>query len=305
MSSAAVSLSLEREATMFVVAGVTGNTGSVVADTLLAAGKKVRVLVRDAAKGATWKAKGAEVRVVASLDDVAAVSSAFEGAEAAYLLSPPPDSHAVDFLSERRTTLDALATAVDRARVGHVVFLSSVGAQHPAGTGPIRVVHYGEQSLAKTSAKLTFIRAAYFLENWAAVAAATKGGKLPSFIPADLSIPMVATRDIGTVAAKALLEGPPASKIDIIALAGSRDLSPRDVAALFGTVLGTKVEVDVAPLEAVVPALTGLGVAANVAGLLRQLYEGIANGTVDWEQRSNERFVRGTVDPADVLRTFV
>ncbi|MDF2694850.1 MAG: hypothetical protein K0S65_3233, partial [Labilithrix sp.] len=112
---------------MFVVAGVTGKTGAVVADTLLAAGKKVRVLVRDAGKGAPWKAKGAEVHVVGSLDDEAAVAAALEGAEGAYLLSPP-DTRAKDFLAERRTTLDAIAAAVDRARVPHVVFLSSVGA---------------------------------------------------------------------------------------------------------------------------------------------------------------------------------
>ena len=39
---------------MFVIAGVTGHVGSVVAEKLLAKGQKVRVLVRDAGKGAAW-----------------------------------------------------------------------------------------------------------------------------------------------------------------------------------------------------------------------------------------------------------
>ncbi len=53
---------------MYVIAGVSGNTGKVVADTLLAQGKKVRVVVRDAQKGEAWKKRGAEV-AVAELDD--------------------------------------------------------------------------------------------------------------------------------------------------------------------------------------------------------------------------------------------
>jgi uncharacterized protein YbjT (DUF2867 family) len=72
---------------MFVVAGVTGNTGKVVAETLLAQKKPVRVLVRDEAKGAEWKRRGAEV-VVAELDDAAALDRAFAGATGAYFLLP-------------------------------------------------------------------------------------------------------------------------------------------------------------------------------------------------------------------------
>ncbi|HWL85044.1 MAG TPA: NmrA family NAD(P)-binding protein, partial [Polyangiaceae bacterium] len=71
---------------MFVIAGVTGNTGSVVAETLLARGEMVRVIVREAAKGASFAARGAEV-AVASLDDSAALSKALAGAKGAYLLS--------------------------------------------------------------------------------------------------------------------------------------------------------------------------------------------------------------------------
>lgn len=288
---------------MFVIAGVTGNTGSVVAETLLAAGRKVRVLVRDAAKGAPWRERGADVRVVASLDDETALASAFEGADGAYLLSPP-DGRAADFVAERRKTFEAVAGAIERSRIPHVVLLSSIGAQHADGNGPIRGLHQAEQRLAKTSAKLTFVRAAYFLENWAAVGAATKDGALPTFIAADRTIPMVATRDIGVVAAKALLEGPPAAKIDVIELAGSRDLSPRDVAGIFAKIVGKPVAPQEAPLDAVVPTFTSFGLSTNMAGLYREMYEGIANGKVAWEN-TNARLVRGSVDPADVLRAFV
>jgi len=48
---------------MFIIAGVTGHVGSVVAEKLLAKGQKIRVLVRDAGKAAAWSKKGAEVSV--------------------------------------------------------------------------------------------------------------------------------------------------------------------------------------------------------------------------------------------------
>ena len=54
-------LGAHKELAMYAIAGVTGHVGSVAADTLLSQGKAVRVIVRDAAKGAPWKAKGAEV----------------------------------------------------------------------------------------------------------------------------------------------------------------------------------------------------------------------------------------------------
>ena len=73
---------------MFAVAGVTGQTGRIVADTLLTRGHDVRVIVRDAVKGAPWQARGAEV-AVAALDDEPALTRALTGVQGAYLLTPP------------------------------------------------------------------------------------------------------------------------------------------------------------------------------------------------------------------------
>ncbi len=53
---------------MYVITGVSGHTGSVVASSLLKQGKPVRVIVRAEEKRKSWKAQGAEV-ALASLDD--------------------------------------------------------------------------------------------------------------------------------------------------------------------------------------------------------------------------------------------
>ena len=283
---------------MFVIAGVSGNTGSIVANALLDQGKKVRVLVRDAKKGEPWKARGAEV-AIATVDDEVALTKALEGATGAYFLSPP-DMGATDFIAQRRASVDTLARAIESSKLPHVVFLSSTGAQHEAGTGPIRTVHYAEQRLAKTSAKTTFVRAAYFFENWASVLGAAAQGTLPTFVPGDLVLAMVATKDIGLVAAKALLE-PPAGKSEIIELAGPRDYSSREIAAVLGKILGKPVEVAQAPLDAVVPTFTSFGISTNIAELFREMYDGIAKGLVKFEGKGT-RLVRGNVDAEAALR---
>lgn len=285
---------------MYVIAGVSGNTGSIVANALLEQGKKVRVLVRDAAKGEAWKARGAEV-AVASVEDEDALTKALLGATGAYLLSPP-DAVSQDFIEARRVTLETIARAVERSKIPHVVFLSSVGAQRDAGTGPIRNLHHGEERLAKTPAKTTFVRAAYFLDNWASVLGAAAHGKLPTFLPPDLVVPMVSTKDIGLVAAKALLE-PPSGKSEILELSGPRDYSSRDIAGVLGKIVGKSVEVDAAPLEAVIPAFESFGFSANLAGLYREMYAGIADGTVVFEGKGARR-VRGTVDAESAFRAL-
>lgn len=287
---------------MFVIAGVTGNTGKIVADTLLAQGKPVRVVVRDEAKGAPWKARGAEV-AAASLDDAATLAKALSGASGAYLLLPPKLG-SNDVVADQRRTADAIAAAVAESGVAHVVLLSSVGAQHEDGTGPIKTLHYAEKRLAEsTKARLTFLRAAYFLDNWAAVAAAAKTGKLPTFIAPSHVIPMVSTRDIGEAAARALAEGPPRERIDVVELAGPRDWSASDIAAAFGRIVGRSVELEPAPLEAVVPAFTSFGMTKDAAELFRELYAGIAEGKVDWERR-DARLVRGRIDAEAALAAF-
>ena len=274
---------------MFVIAGATGNTGSIVIDILLAKGKQVRALVRDEKSRAALEKKGAEVAVV-DLENEKALAAALTGAEAAYFLSPP-DLGATDFLADRAKTFESIAHAIDAAHLPHVVLLSSAGAQHERGTGIIASLAIAERRLARTTAKTTFVRAAYFLENWAAVAAAVKAGVLPTFLRPDQVIPMVAAKDIAATVANALLEKEPG----IVELSGPRDYSSNDIAAIFAKLAGKPVEVQAAPLSAVVPTYTGFGMSASVAELFRGMYEGIGDGTVDFDRGTGTRQVRGSV----------
>ncbi len=285
---------------MYAVAGVTGHTGAVVAETLLAANEPVRVIVRDPKKGARWQERGADV-AVADVGDAAALTRALGGVAGVYLLLPPiPTSNQP--VEDNRKVSAAIREAVSAAAVPHVVLLSSVGAQHEGGTGPIQMVHHLETELEATGAATTFVRAAYFMENWGASLGMLEQGTLPTFGAVDVAFPQVATRDIGRVAAAALLEGPRGR--DVVELAGPRELSANDVAATLSALTGKTVAAQQFPLEGVVPTFTALGISAAFAELYREMYAGMAEGKVAWEGGA-ARHARGTVPIEDVLRPML
>lgn len=282
---------------MFVVLGVTGQTGKVVAETLLARKQPVRVVVRSAEQGAVWRTKGAEV-AVASLDDVPAMTRAVQGAAGLYLLVPP-NYGASAWIEEQRNRVDQAAEALKAGGVAHVVFLSSVGAQIQEGTGPIRAVRYGEQQLRAVARHLTVLRPCYFMENWAAgLGMAREQGVLPTFIPPQAKVPMISTGDIGRVAAERLMAG--GSEQVIVELAGPEEYSPEQVAMEFGRILERKVAVQAAPLSAVVPTMTAFGFSDEAAGLFEEMYASFSKGTIGYEFPST--VVRGTISLAEAAR---
>jgi uncharacterized protein YbjT (DUF2867 family) len=284
---------------MFVVAGVSGQTGAAVARTLLSQEKSLRVLVRSEEKGAGWRAQGADVAVV-NLEDSSALARALTGAEGAYLLLPPAYASA-DPNASSRAVVDAYAVALKQSPVQHVVLLSSVGAQHPDRTGPIIPCHYAEQQLSKLNGtRFTFLRAAYFMENLRNFMAQIKGqGLLPVLFSPRRKIAIVAIQDIGRIVANALIEGVP--RHQVLEISGPVDLSFDDVAATLSNVLGTPVKAVQVPEANIVAALTGIGMPAPTAELYREMAVGVEAGLVAFE-RGEVRQVRGTVTLEQAVR---
>ena len=260
---------------MFVVAGVTGHVGSVVAKTLLAQKQKVQVIVRDGTKGKEWSQAGAEV-AVGSLEDQAFLATALKGASGFFTLLPP-NYQAADFFGTQKKTADAIASAVKQSGVPHVVMLSSIGADLAAGTGPIKGLHYLEEKLHATGVKLTAIRAGSFQENFHNVlGTARQAGIFPNFAPsADFPIPMIATRDIGAQAAQSL-SSPPA-KSEVVDLQGPA-YSYRQVAEKLGRALGKSLKVVDIPAAGHVDALVQAGFSKNLAREFAEMYAGFASG---------------------------
>lgn len=286
---------------MFAVAGVTGQTGAIVAATLLERKQSVRVIVRTSEQGARWKAKGAQV-AVASLQDTQALTKALNGVSGAYLLVPPHYT-AMEYLQDRKMVIDAMASAVEMSGLRHVVLLSSIGGHLFAETGPIRALHYAEGRLGSVLKSMTVVRAPYFMENWVPVlGAAQSSGVLPSFLSPARKIPMIAVRDIGHMAAECLLDQPKGRRI--LELSGPYDYSPDDVAAVIGQQLHRHVKVQHLPLGAVIPTFTAMGWSENVARLFEEMYAGLESRHITYEGNGACR-PRGLVTLSEAVSSWI
>lgn len=266
---------------MYVVTGVTGRTGAVAAQTLIDAGVPVRVVVRDRTKAARWIAQGAEV-AVADLADSTALTNAFVGARGAYLVKPP--NYASEYLFEQaEITSRAVAKAVRQAGLPKVVLLSSVGADRLNGTGVIATNRVAEQHLGELGIPVAFLRAAYFMENWARVADSVRTlGILPSLlVPLDRAIPMVSTQDVGRVAAEILRED--WTGVRTIGLDGPAPYSPNDVADIFSQILHRSVRAQALADSEWADVLAQNPFSAAAIGGFIELNHGLNSGHIAFE----------------------
>lgn len=259
----------------FVVAGVTGHVGSVVARDLLAAGDTVTVIVRDAKKGTEWSARGAKV-AVGSVDDAEFVAATVKGADGFFTLIPPHYASG-DIYSAQRKSADALSAGIERGGVPLVVLLSSIGADRADKNGPIKGLHYAEARFRETGTKLVALRSGTFQENAAgAIAAAKQAGIYPNFAPsADIPVHQVATQDIGHTVAK-LLKSPPAQS-EVIDLVGPAYTS-RQVAEKIGNLLGKTLNIIDIPPAGHAAALKQAGLPGDVAEAFAEMYAGFNAG---------------------------
>ena len=263
---------------MYVIIGASGNTGSVVATNLLAHGEKVRAIGRDTKRLESLVQKGAEA-FVANATDAATLTQAFTGAKAVYLLIPP-NPGTPNVREDQERVSDALVAAAQKAGVEYAVVLSSIGADKPDKTGPVIGLHNLEQKLNGVSAlKAVYLRAGYFMENLLPqVGVIQNFGVVGGPLRSDLKLAMIATRDIGAAAAEALL------KLDFTGkqareLLGQRDLTYQEVASVIGQAIGKPglgyMQFPPAQLK---PALTQMGMSANMADLILEMAEALNSG---------------------------
>lgn len=260
---------------MYVIAGATGRVGSATAKNLLATGAEVRVLVRRQHDAAMWRAQGAEARVV-SLDERATLGAALRGCAGFFVLLPF-DLTADDLDEHADGLITAIAGAVADEQVPHVVMLSSGGADLAEGTGPITGLHRLEKALRATGTTLTALRSGHFQEKIGDVIdVARESGVYPVFAAsADVPLPMVATADLGAVAAEMLQSLPGAGgTVDIVGPA----YSERYVAAALGRALGQELQVETVPKEAWAGALAEAGFRPHIADSLAELYRADEHG---------------------------
>jgi uncharacterized protein YbjT (DUF2867 family) len=263
---------------MYVITGATGNTGSLIAERLLKAGQKVRVVGRDPKRLERFTQKGAE-SFVADATDGGALTNAFAGAKAVYAMIPP-NIGAPDVRAYMESVSDALRSAIGKNGIKHAVVLSSVGAEKSQGTGPVAGLHSLEKKLEGIPGlNALFLRAGYFMENLLSQVGVIKAmGMMAGPVTEDLPLPMIATRDIGAYAAEALL------KLDFVGKS-SRELQGHGDVTYVGTakIVGASIGKDdltyrLVPPVQLKPVLLQMGMSPSMADLLLEMADALNSG---------------------------
>ena len=278
------------------VMGATGHIGTALTESLLSKGHEVRALGRDQKKLGALAAKGAKTRPGAFLD-AAALAEAFAGAEAAFVMIPPSYGES-DFGGYQDRAADAIVKAIQKSGVKKVVALSSTGAQHPTGTGPIAGLHRMEQRLRQSGGPdVVVLRPSYFMENHFFSIPPIKGmGINGSPLQANLPLAQIATKDIAAKAAD-LLDRAEFRGSSVAEFAGPRDVTPAESTTILGRAIG-KPDLNYVqfPYEDAVKALSAM-MPPPTASLMVEMYRGMNEGRVAFEKPlSPEQRTRTTLE---------
>lgn len=284
---------------MYAITGITGQVGGAVARALLGAGEQVRAVARDPARAAPWIERGCGF-AQANMDDSEALTAAFAGAKGVFVLLPPVFDPSPDF-REARAVIAAVRTALVAARPERVVCLSTIGADsdRPNLLNQLRLM---EQALSDLPMSVTFLRAAWFLENAAwDIAPAREKGVVPSFLqPLDRAIPMIATEDVGRAAAELLLRR--WSGVHIAELQGPAPVSPQDIAGTLATLLDRPVHAEAVPHDEWDAIFRAQGMTNPLPRI--QMVDGFNQGWIAFGAPAAER-LQGTTTLEQVLRGLV
>lgn len=264
----------------------TGHIGHELADRLLSQGVDLTVLARHPEKASDLAKRGARV-VRGDQNNVGSVESVLEGAEAFFWLTPV-DTAATNVREHYNRLADVAAQAIGRYPDVRIVHLSSVGAELPDRTGPIKGLHDVEVKLNAATSNVTHLRANYFMENvLSSLPTIVARGAIFSTIAGNVTQPQVATRDIAAVAAELLLNSDRGRHV--VDVFGPEDISFDQVAQTLAEVLAVPVKHVQVSREQLRSGLTAAGLSPDFSDQLLELYEAIAQGLLQGVAESGKK----------------
>lgn len=284
---------------MYAITGITGQVGGAMARALLDDGRPVRAVVRDRVKADAWAKIGCDI-AIARMEDAGALAEAFHGAEGVFIL-PPSEFDPAPGFPEARAVIAAVKAALEAARPGRVVCLSTIGAQAKQ-PNLLTQRTLMEDELGRLPVPMTFLRPAWFMENFAwDVSSARDEGVIHSFLqPLDRAIPMIATADIGRLAAMLIQERWDGCRA--VEVESERRYSPNDVAEAFGDILGQRVRAAAVPRATWEELFTSQGMKNPMPRI--QMLDGFNEGWIDFERRPSD-IIKGKTALHTVLRGLI
>ena len=202
-----------------------------------------------------------------------------------------PDSGFPDSLAR----IAAIKQAILAARPPRAVFLSSIGSEKTSGLGLITATHVLEQELAASGVPSAFLRPGSFMENilHSIPPARATGMYFAFYQPLDHPFPLVATADIGRVAAETLLQTWQGNRT--IEIAGPAYYSSNDIAAALQKALARPVNAVAVPRETWADAMAQFGIPIDRSGPYIEMNDSFNSRRIDFGVPGTEH-IQGTIN---------
>lgn len=284
------------------ILGSLGNIGKPLAQKLIASGNQVTVVSSNSDRVEAIEALGAKA-AIGSVSDADFLKNTFTETDAVFALTPP-NMGGSNVITNTIDAGKAIATAIAAAGVKRVVMLSSIGADLPDGTGPIKGL-YNIEKIYETleNISVTFLRAGFFYTNLYANVPMIKGaGIIGANYASDTVIPFVHPENIATAAAEELTKTVSGKNIRYII---SDVRTPNDVAKVLGLAID-KPELPWVEFtdEQSVGGMKEAGVPEEIAELYTEMGSGLNSGKIQNDFLSNKFSVDGKTKLEDFAKEF-
>ncbi|NUP67463.1 MAG: NAD(P)H-binding protein [Nonomuraea sp.] len=247
---------------MIVITAPTGQIGSKLVATLLQRSEPVRLIVRDPGRLPADVRERAEI-VVGSHRDRDVLDRALQGADALFWLMPAAATASSPYEAYVTASVPG-ADAVVRHAVPRVVIVSALGRGSQIYAGHVSASHAMEDLFRSTGAHVRALALPTFMDNLLRQTATIRNGVVSGTLPADFTMPWIATKDIAALAATYLLDHTWTGQ-DSVEVLGGDDLSYHDIADILTDVLGTPVRFRSGDRAAVKQFLIGRGFSEAMA----------------------------------------
>jgi uncharacterized protein YbjT (DUF2867 family) len=285
-----------------IITGSLGNVAKPLTQQLIAEGHDITVISSNESKKGEIENLGAKA-AIGSITDFNFLVKTFEGADAAFLMTPPN----MGFENVVENTINAgqnYAEAIRESGIKRVVMLSSIGVESPVENGPIKSLHYIEKFYNELeSTSVTFLRAGYFYINFLNdIPLIKNAGIIGGNFPENVKIPLVHPTDIAKAAAEELVKNPKGKNVRYI-VSDLREAS--ELAKTFGNAIG-KPELPWIEFkdEDSVNGMLQAGLPQEMAEMYTEMGRGIRTGVVQKDFIDHGEPVNGQVKLEEFAKEF-
>lgn len=286
----------------FTITGSLGNVSKPLAAILIKKGHTVTVISSNKNKISEIREMGA-TPAIGSIEDIAFLTKAFEGADAVYTMVPPNFS-VPDYRAYYQRIAQNYASAIQAAHVKRVVNLSSVGAHLPAGTGPIAGLYDVEQLFnAIDSLAVRSLRAGFFYTNfYGNIEMIKHANMIGANYGEDGPMILVHPADIATAAAEELLQPFEGKSIRYVS---SDERSTKEISSVLGKAIG-KPELKWVVLsdEQALSGMIQAGFPETIAKTFVEMGDAVRKGILWEDYRQRKEVVSGQVKLEDFSKEF-